>query len=146
MMVRAEVSNIILGNPILSARLTHEKLCSSDRLSPRFYGLPKIHKLDIPLRAIVSFVNTPTTYGVSSFFKKILSAVVGNTENAVKNSCHFAEFVRSKNLKADQMLVSFVVFLFTKIPVDLAIKVATKRLKQDATLLQRTVLACRRYY
>jgi hypothetical protein len=67
---------------------------------------------------------------------------VGNTENTVKNSCHFAEFVRSKNLKADQMLVSFVVSLFTKIPVDLTIKVATERLKQDATLLQRTVLAC----
>jgi hypothetical protein len=39
------------------------------------------------------------------------------------------------------MLVSFdVVSLFTNIPVDLAIKVATKRLRQDATLLQRTSL------
>jgi hypothetical protein len=25
---------------------------------------------------------------------------VGNTENTVKNSCHFAEFVRGKNFKA----------------------------------------------
>jgi hypothetical protein len=67
---------------------------------------------------------------------------VGNTENTVKNSCHFAEFVRGKTLKADQVLVSFdVVSLFTNIPVDLAIKVATKRLTQiDATLLQRTLL------
>ena len=90
----------------------------------------------------MSFVNSPT-YGVSIFFAKILSPVVGNTENTVKNSCHFAEFVRgkSKTLKADQVLVSFdVVSLFTNIPVDLAIKVATKRLRQDATLLQRTFL------
>jgi hypothetical protein len=50
----------------------------------------------------VSFVNSPT-YGVSSFLAKILSPVVGNTENTVKNSCHFAEFVRGKKtLKADQ--------------------------------------------
>jgi hypothetical protein len=48
-------------------------------------------------------VNTPT-YGVSSFLAKILSPVVGNTENTVKNSCHFAEFVRGKTLKADQVL------------------------------------------
>jgi hypothetical protein len=39
------------------------------------------------------------------------------------------------------VLVSFyVVSLFTNIPVDLAIKVAAKRLRQDATLLQRTSL------
>ena len=94
----------------------------------------------MPLRPIVSSVNSPT-YGVSSFLAKILSPVVGNTEYTVKNSCHFAEFVRGKTLKADQVLVSFdVVSLFTNIPVDLAIKVATKRLRQDATLLQRTSL------
>ena len=88
----------------------------------------------------MSFVNSPT-YGVSSFLAKILSPVVGNTEYTVKNSCNFAEFVRGKTLKADQVLVSFdVVSLFTNIPVDLAIKVATKRLRQDATLLQRTSL------
>jgi hypothetical protein len=67
--------------------------------------------------------------------------VVRNTENTVKNSCHFAEFVRGKTLKADQVLISFdVVSLFTNIPVDLAIKVATKRLRQDATLSQKTSL------
>ena len=54
--------------------------------------------------------------GVLSFLTKILSPVVGNTENTVKNSCHFAEFVRGKTLKADQVLASFdVISLFTNI-------------------------------
>jgi hypothetical protein len=44
-------------------------------------------------------------------------------------SCHFAEFARGKTLKADQVLISFdVISLFTNIPVDLVMKVATKRL------------------
>ena len=61
-----------------------------------------------------------------------LSPVVGNTDNTVKNSQHFAEFIRGQTLDADQMLVSFdVVSLFTKIPVDLAIKVVTNRLRYD---------------
>ena len=131
---------LLLKKSNIINKATYEKLYSSDGLSPRFYGLPKIHKPEIPLRPIVSFVNSPT-YGVSSFLVKILSPVVGNTENTVKNSCHFAEFVRGKTLKADQVLVSFdVVSLFTNIPVDLAIKVATKRLRQNPTLLQRTSL------
>ena len=87
----------------------------------------------------MSFVNSPT-YGVSSFLAKILSPVVGNTEYTVKIPV-ILQNLRGKTLKADQVLVSFdVVSLFTNIPVDLAIKVATKSLRQDATLLQRTSL------
>ena len=46
---------------------TQRGLNASDGLSPRFFGLPKIHKPEIPLRPIVFFVNSPT-YGFSSFF------------------------------------------------------------------------------
>ena len=34
-------------------------LKSSDGRAPRLYGLPKIHKQGIPLRPIVSFVESP---------------------------------------------------------------------------------------
>ena len=92
------------------------------------------------MRPIVSFVNSPT-YNVSRYLARVLSPVVGNTDNTVKNSQHFAEFIRGQTLDADQMLVSFdVVSLFTKIPVDLAIKVATNRLRYDDSLWQRTSL------
>lgn len=105
---------------------TYKMLYSSDGLCPRFYGLPKIHKSGIPLRPIVSFVNSPT-YAVSSYLAKILSPVVGNTDYTVKNSCDFADFIRGKTLNAESELVSFdVVSLFTKIPVDLAIKLLKK--------------------
>ena len=59
----------------------------------------------------------------------------------VKNSAHFAEFIRGETPDADGVLVSFdVVSLFTKIPVDLAIKVAKERLRNDGSLGQRTSL------
>ena len=119
---------------------TYKLLRSTDGLAPRLYGLPKIHKEGVPLRPIVSFVNSPT-YNVSRYLARVLSPVVGNTDNTVKNSQHFAEFIRGQTLDADQMLVSFdVVSLFTKIPVDLAIKVATNRLRYDDSLWQRTPL------
>ena len=91
-------------------------------------------------RPIVSFVNSPT-YNVSRYLARVLSPVVGNTDNTVKNSQNFAEFIRGQTLDADQMLVSFdVVSLFTKIPVDLAIKVATNGLRYDDSFWQRTSL------
>ena len=85
-------------------------------------------------------MNSPT-YNVSRYLARVLSPVVGNTHNTVKNSQHFAEFIRGQTLDADHMLVSFdVVSLFTKIPVDLAIKVATNTLRYDDSLWQRTSL------
>ena len=54
----------------------YRMLYNSDGLTPRFYGLPKIHKTAIPSRPIVSFINSPT-YNVSSYLAKILSPVVG---------------------------------------------------------------------
>ena len=119
---------------------TYIMLYSSDGLCLRFYGLPKIHTPGIPLRPIVSFVNSPT-YAISGYLARILSPVVGNTDYTVQNSCEFADFIRDKTLNACEELVSFdVVSLFTKIPVDLAVKVAEERLREDASLGQRTSL------
>ena len=102
----------------------YRMLYSSDGLCPRFYGLEKIHETGIPLRPIVSFINSPT-YDVSSYLAKILSPVVGNTGNTVENSLEFADYITGKTLDAEDKLVSFdVVSLFIKIPVDLAIEVA----------------------
>ena len=70
-----------------------------------------------------------------------MSPVVGNTDYTVKNSCEFADFIRDRTLNACEELVSFdVVSLFSKIPVDLAVKFAEERLGEDASLWQRTSL------
>ena len=81
------------------------------------------------------------TYAISGYLGRILSPVVGNADYTVKNSCEFADFIRDKTLNACEELVSFdVVSLFTKIPVDLAVKVAEERLREDASLGLRTSL------
>ena len=70
-----------------------------------------------------------------------MSPVVGNTDHTVKNSCEFADFIRDKTPNACEEIVSFeVVSLFTKIPVDFAVKVAEERLREDASRGQRTSL------
>ena len=60
-------------------------LRSSAGKTPLLYGLPKIHKPDVPLCPIVLFVSSPT-YGVSKFLAGLLAPVVGQTTSHVRNS------------------------------------------------------------
>ena len=117
------------------------RLRSSANKTPLFYGLPKIHKLGIPLRPIVSFVNSPT-YQLSKHLVTILSPLVGHTSSYVKNSTEFAKFISTQNLPTGNKLVSFdVVSLFTTIPVERAKEIAYNRLLQDTSLCDRTLLS-----
>ena len=105
-----------------------------------FMAYLKFINREFPMRPIVSFVNSPT-YAISGYLARILSPVVGNTDYTVKSSCEFSDFIRDKTLNPCEEIVSFdVVSLFTKIPVDLAVKVAEERLREDASLGQRTSL------
>ena len=73
------------------SQMQYYQLRSTDATAPRLYGLPKIHKKDIPMRPIVSFINSPL-YNLSKFLCKLLSPLVGNTEFTVKNSYEFVQF------------------------------------------------------
>ena len=43
---------------------------------PKFYGLPKIHKKNIPLRSIVSSIGS-VSYGVAKELSKIIKPLMG---------------------------------------------------------------------
>ena len=66
------------------------KLYPTSDLPPRFYGLPKIHKNNVPLRPIVSSIGN-ITYGISKFLTQVLSPLVGKTKHFIKNSRDFVE-------------------------------------------------------
>ena len=53
-----------------------ERLRPNHCRAPRFYGLPKIHKTDDPLRPIVSAIGSPT-YHLAKFITSIISPFDG---------------------------------------------------------------------
>ena len=119
----------------------YEMLRSSAGRNPLLYGLPKVHKPNVPMRPIVSFVHSPT-YQLSRHLSDPLSPLVGQSPSAIRNSKEFADFITTQILTDDELLVSFdVVSLFTNVPTDLAIKIAWKRLKDDEALDERTCLS-----
>ncbi|KAL7644275.1 UNVERIFIED_CONTAM: hypothetical protein RMT77_005102 [Armadillidium vulgare] len=54
-----------------------------------FYGLPKIHKENIPLRPIISNINC-VTYNLAKWIANSLSPLIGCISSAhIKNSCFY---------------------------------------------------------
>ena len=63
----------------------YKRLYPTGAGSPKFYGLPKIHKLEMPLRPIVSSIGT-VTYQTSKEVARILKPLVGRSPHHVKNT------------------------------------------------------------
>ncbi|VDM00706.1 unnamed protein product [Schistocephalus solidus] len=84
--------------------------------------MPKIHKLNVPLRPIVALKDTPT-YGPSKWLAKHLKKLVDGSELTAVSSTHFLEKLRGITIAPDEIMVSFdVVSLFTSITKELAMR------------------------
>ncbi|CAG9563496.1 unnamed protein product [Danaus chrysippus] len=98
---------------------------------PKLYGLPKIHKQDVPLRPIVSQIDSPT-YKLAKFLSKILSPLRGHTKSFVKDSYQFVNDIKHLKLTDNDIMVSFdVQSLFTNLPVLDCIEIVRGKLKDN---------------
>ena len=67
-------------------QLHYNQLLPTGNSSPptRFYGLPKIHKVNCPMHSIVSACGT-STYNLAKYLTKILKVYVGHNSSFVKD-------------------------------------------------------------
>ena len=102
--------------------VTHINPCTPEAcIPPKFYGLPKIHKPDTPLRPIVSSCGS-VTYGVAKELAKILKPLVGKSPHHINSTQDFVEQAKYITLAPGECLSSYdVSALFTSVPVDPAL-------------------------
>ena len=84
---------------------TYKKMYPTGASSPKLYGLPKIHKKNIPLRPIVSSQGS-VTYGVAKELARILRPLTGKTIHQVNNSKGFAEDIQKIKLEEGECIIS----------------------------------------
>ena len=116
-------------------QLQYKQLLPTGNSSPpaRFYGLPKIHKANCPMRPIVSACGT-STYNLAKYLTKILKVYVGHSSSFVEDSKDLTDKLQSIKLQDNEELVSFdVSALFTSIPVNQALDVINQLIIQHQT-------------
>ena len=91
----------------------YRRLYPTTDTAPRFYGLPKIHKANLPLRPIVSSIGS-ITYNLAKHLKGFVKPLVGQSIHHVKNSSEFTKTIKDKRVEEDEEMRSYyVTALFT---------------------------------
>ena len=88
---------------------------------PKLYGLPKLHKPNIPMRPIVSFCGSPT-YQLSKYLTTVLKPLTDESRHKLQSTENFIDAIKTVQVPDNYKLVSFdVKSLFTSIPLQLAL-------------------------
>ncbi|XP_070000276.1 uncharacterized protein [Penaeus vannamei] len=94
---------------------TYNFLSTSGSKPGLLYGLPKVHKPNIPLRPIISSIGT-FNYNTAKFLVPIISPLTTN-QYTIENSTVFANEITSLNPEQPITMASFdVESLFTNVP------------------------------
>ena len=118
----------------------YKKMYPTGAVAPKFCGLPKIHKRDIPLRPIVSCRGS-ISYEVAKELSRILRPLVGKSPHHIKNTGDFVQQVRGITLKPTECITSYgVSALFTSVPIESAITIIRNKLELDPELHLRTTM------
>lgn len=108
-----------LQNSNVIDEIKSKSMCRHNFSIPRIYALPKIHKSNVPLRPISSYVNS-----VGYSLATLLIPVFASLENKynIKNSFELKEKLKNIKIEEDEIIISLdVISLFPNIPVNFVI-------------------------
>ena len=118
---------------------TYKRMYPTGAGSPKFYGLPEMHKPGIPLMPIVSSRGT-VTYNPAKELAKILKPLVGRSSHHVQNTRDFVEQIKGIRLQQDESIISYdVKALFTSVPNWPVINIIQNKLANDKDLHKKNI-------
>jgi hypothetical protein len=85
--------------------------------TPRLYGLPKIHKSGLPLRPILSMIESPV-HELAKWLAEVLKHIEAEVCHfGIKDTFQFIDVLRSINLTGTHLASFDVTSLFTNVPL-----------------------------
>ena len=108
----------------------YKRLYPTQASSPKYYGLPKVHKEGVPLRPIISRRGA-VTYETAKELSRILKPLVGRSPHHVQNTQDFIKSIAGIQLQEDECIMSYDVnALFPSIPTEPAVNIIQKHLEE----------------
>lgn len=105
------------NDTLIALGTSSSKLLISNPHPPVLYSLPKIHKENIPIRPIVSFINSPA-YKLANFLNKIFNSYLQvSSPFSIKNTSQLINSLSDFPIPPNSFLVSFdIKNLFPSVP------------------------------
>ena len=126
--------------------VTYRRLYPTGASSPKFHGLPKVHKQGMPLRPIVSSTGA-VTYQSAKELSKILKPLVGKSPHHVHKNEDFLQHLKGIQLGPDEVMISYdVKALFTSVPIQPALTIIEKMLEEDPGFQERTSMTVKNIF
>ena len=120
---------VMLANSNQISMEKYQELRPTGSSRPRAYGLPKIHKNDVPLRPIMSMSGS-AAYDISRWLARLLDPVVELfSSRCVKDSFEFVDKLKNADVPSNGIMCSYdVVSLFPNVPLDHTIEICRQTL------------------
>lgn len=131
----------IIAKIVLVFNLFTWQLSVSNPTIPKLHGLPKIHKVPLKMRPIVSNISAPT-YKLAKWLVKKFTEFDPPKGKFVKNAMDFAKKIKNIKIEEDEIMVSFdIVSLYPNIPLPEAIQAISDWLQSaNITDLEKSTL------
>ena len=106
-----------LNNKLLTLKKTdkidcrrYSRLRCSVSQPPKLYGLPTVHKPNIPMRPIVSFCGSPT-YQLPKYLTNELKPLTDKSGHKLQSTVNLIDAIKTIQIPDDHKLVSFDAFI-----------------------------------
>lgn len=141
-MFQLELSQVLRSCTLLVDQSESFRYKSMNPEAPILYGLPKLHKPNIPIRPVVSYTTAPT-YRLCKFLNTYIRELLEfQPKYGVKNSIELIHKIQNFEPQDRDMLISFdVCSLFTSIPVSELMKYIESLLANFDTTLSAEILS-----
>jgi len=97
---------------------------------PKFYGNPKVHKINHPYRPIISQIDGPTSR-LNMLVDHILTVTEKQTKFLIKDTTEFLKLIIDMEIPPESLLVSLdVASLYTRIPWEEGIKTVLLKVQE----------------